>query len=190
MVHHDLWDYDNAAPPVLGDIKVNGKLIHAVMQANKNGFLFVFLTVRPESQCGQLKKRPVPQSTVLGEETSPTQPFPTKPPAFDRQGISEADLIDFTPELRKEALAIAKQYVLGPLYTPPSLFNETPDGKKGSLTIPGVWGSGTPDVTGAFDPETGMYYAVSRTVADVYALILAGRSEGDDPDFYDYRFQS
>ncbi len=168
MVHHDLWDYDNAAPPVLGDIRVNGKLIRAVMQANKNGFLFVF-----DRETGKpvwpIEERPVPQSTVPGEATSPTQPFPTKPPPFDRQGLSEADLIDFTPELHKEAQEIARHYVLGPLFTPPSVLSDEPDGKKGSLIVPGVWGSGNWN-TGAFDPETGMYYAVSRTVADVFAL--------------------
>ena len=168
-VHHDLWDYDVASPPVLGEIKVDGKRIKAVMQASKTGFLYVF-----DRETGKpvwpIEERPVPQSTIPGEATSATQPFPTKPPAFDRQGLSEDDLIDFTPELHKEALEISKQYVLGPMFTPPSLISDELDGKKGTLVMPGVWGSGNWN-TGAFDPETGFYYAVSRTEATLYGMV-------------------
>jgi len=104
MVHHDLWDYDNASAPTLGDITVDGRKIKAVMQPNKNGFLFV-LDRAPENQCGPSSKKPVPQGILPGEQTSPTQPFPTKPPAFDRQGITPDDLIDFTPALRLQHLS-------------------------------------------------------------------------------------
>ena len=98
MVHHDLWEYDNVGPPTLGDITVNGRRIKAVMQPNKNGFLYV-LDRTNGKPVWPIEERPVPQSNVPGERTSPTQPFPTKPPAFDRQGFTEDDLIDFTPEL-------------------------------------------------------------------------------------------
>jgi quinoprotein glucose dehydrogenase len=101
--------------------------IKAVIQPNKNGFLYV-LDRANGKPVWPITERPVPQSNVPGEKTSPTQPFPTKPPAFDRQGFTEDDLIDFTPELRAQAREVAKQYVLGPLYTPPTM--STPDGPR------------------------------------------------------------
>ena len=169
IIHHDLWEYDNVGPAILGDITVDGRRIKAVMQPNKNGFLYVLNRVTGEP-VWPIVERPVPSSMVPGESAWPTQPFPTKPPAFDRQGIAEDDLIDFTPELRREALEYVKPYVLGPLYTPPSIRSDGPDGKKGTLTIPGAWGAGNWH-TGAFDPETGMYYAVSLTLPGVRAVV-------------------
>jgi quinoprotein glucose dehydrogenase len=169
MIHHDLWEYDNVGPAILGDITVNGRRIKAVMQPNKNGFLYVLNRVTGEP-VWPIVERPVPGSLVPGEQASTTQPIPTKPPAFDRQGITEDDLIDFTPELRKQALEYIKPYVLGPLYTPPSIRSDEADGKKGTLTIPGAWGAGNWH-TGAFDPETGMYYAVSLTLPGVRAVV-------------------
>ena len=159
MVHHDLWDYDNIGAPVLGDITVNGRRIKAVMQPNKTAFLYVFDRVTGEP-VWPIEERPVPQSTVPGEQSWPTQPFPTKPPPFDLQGLTEDDLIDFTPELRAEALALARQYVIGPLFTPPSLVTET---KKGTIVVPGTWGAGNWN-TPSFDPETGIFYAASITI--------------------------
>jgi len=168
LIHHDLWEYDAATPPILGDITVNGKRIHAVIAANKTGFLYVFdrVTGKP---VWPIEERPVPKSTVPGEEPWPTQPFPTKPPAFDRQGFSEADLIDYTPELHQKALEIASHYIMGPLFTPPSIKSTDPNGKQGTLVLPGGWGAGNWN-TGAFDPETGTYYAVSMTQAGAYGL--------------------
>jgi quinoprotein glucose dehydrogenase len=169
MIHHDLWEYDSATPPILGDITVGGKRIKAVIASNKTGFLYVFdrVTGKP---VWPIEERPVPKSTVPGEEAWPTQPFPTKPPAYDRQGITEADLIDFTPELHKQALEIASHYTLGPLFTPPTLRSDDPDGKRGTFVTPGGWGAGNWN-TGAFDPETGMYYAVSMTQAGSFGLV-------------------
>jgi quinoprotein glucose dehydrogenase len=164
-VHHDLWDYDNASGPTLGDITVDGKRIQAVIQPNKSGFLFVFdrVTGKP---VWPIVERPVPQSKIPGEETSPTQPFPTKPPAIDRQGITPDDLIDFTPELKREALKFIADYDIGPLFMPPSV----PTGaKKGSITAPGGYGSANWN-TGAFDPEHAVYYAVSMTQPGLLAL--------------------
>ena len=166
MIRHDVWDRDVASPPTLGDITVDGKVVKAVMQANKTGFLFVFdrATGRP---VWPIEERPVPPSTVPGEVLSPTQPFPSKPPAFDRQGITEDDLIDFTPELRTEAKKLMDEWVTGPLFMPPSLVIE--GGKRGTLGMPGGWGSGNWN-TGAFDPETGIYYAVSMSLPGPFAL--------------------
>ena len=171
MVHHDLWDYDSATPPVLGDITVDGKRIKAVFAANKTGFLYVFdrATGKP---VWPIEEKPVPQSDVPGEKTWPTQPVPSKPPALDHQGVTENDLIDFTPELRKRALEIANQYVMGPLFTPPSLKSTDPKGKKGTLSFPNAWGSNNWN-TGAFDPETGIYYAATWGQLGSYGLSKA-----------------
>jgi glucose dehydrogenase len=161
-VHHDLWDWDNIGPPMLGEITVDGKRIRAVMQANKAAFLYVLdrTNGRP---VWPIEERPVPQSTVPGEHSSPTQPFPTKPPPFDLQGIGDNDLIDYTPALKERARAIAKQYVMGPVFTPPSVPSDQTGGKKGTLVQPGAWGSANWN-TGAFDPDTGYYYAISQTM--------------------------
>ena len=162
MIHHDLWEYDNSSPPILGDITVNGRSIKAVMQANKNGFVYVFNRTNGEP-VWPIVETPVPQSIVEGEATSATQPIPSKPPAFDRQGITLDDLIDFTPALRNQALELVDNFTLGPLYTPPSPWIE--GGNQGTLTLPNTWGAGNWN-TGAFDPETGMYFAVSYTKTD------------------------
>ena len=161
-VHHDLWDWDNIGPPMLGEITVDGRRIKAVMQANKAAFLYVLdrTNGRP---VWPIEERPVPQSTVPGERSSPTQPFPTKPPAFDLQGISDDDLIDYTPALKERARTIARQYVMGPVFTPPSVPSDQSGGKKGTLVQPGAWGSANWN-TGAFDPDTGYYYAISQTL--------------------------
>ncbi len=169
IIHHDLWEYDNVGPAILGDVAVGGRRIKAVIQPNKNGFLYVLNRVTGEP-IWPIVEKPVPPSLVPTEHAWPTQPIPTKPPAFDRQGISEEDLIDFTPELRRQALEYVKSYVLGPLYTPPSIRSDEPNGKKGTLTIPGAWGAGNWH-TGAFDPDTGMYYAVSLTLPGVRAVV-------------------
>ena len=123
-VHHGLWDYDFPATPILGDITVDGRRIPAVMQVSKQAFTYVF-----DRRTGQpvwpIEERPVPQSTVPGEWTSPTQPFPTKPPPFDLQGSIEENLIDFTPELRKRALRQLRNFEHGPLFTPPLTERDT-----------------------------------------------------------------
>jgi len=173
MVHHDLWEYDNISPATLGDITVNGRRIRAVMAANKNGFLFVLDRTNGQP-VWPIEERPVPQSTVPGEFSAPTQPFPTRPPAFDRQGVTENDLIDFTPALRQQARDLLKDYVVGPMYTPPSLVTAT---KKGTYFVPGNWGAGNWH-TGAFDPETGMYYAVSHTMPGMYDLVEGASADG------------
>ena len=120
--HHGLWDYDPPCAPVLYDVVVNGRRVRALAQPTKQAFLFV-LNRETGEPIWPIEERAVPQSTVPNERTSPTQPFPTKPLPFDRQGVSVDDLIDFTPALRAEALEVIKKYTIGPLYTPPSLSN-------------------------------------------------------------------
>jgi quinoprotein glucose dehydrogenase len=145
---------------------VDGREIAAVAAPTKQGFVYVF-DRRTGEPVWPIEERPVPQSDVPGERTSPTQPFPTKPAPFERQGVSEDDLIDFTPELKKEALEIASTYRLGPLFNPPSLVTET---KKGTLSLPGSQG-GANWPGAAFDPETGILYVGSSTDAQVLGLV-------------------
>jgi quinoprotein glucose dehydrogenase len=161
LVHHDLWDYDLPAAPILADITVGGKPIKAVVQVTKEGFAFVFDRVTGQP-VWPIEEHSVPKSTTPGEEASSTQPFPTKPAAFERQGVSVDDLIDFTPELRAEATEIVKRYVTGPLFTPPSIKSDGPSGTKGTLQLPGSVGGA--DWNGAaFDPETKILYVPSVT---------------------------
>ena len=118
-VHHDVWDYDLPAQPTLARIDTGAGPRDVVIQPTKQGFVFV-LDRDTGKPVWPIVERPVEQSTVKGEKTSPTQPFVTKPPPFDRQGVAIDDLIDFTSELWAEAIRIAKQYRLGPVFTPPS----------------------------------------------------------------------
>ena len=117
-VHHGLWDYDFPTAGNLLDITVDGREIRAIAQSSKQAFTYVFDRVTGEP-VWPIEERPVPSGSVPGEWYSPTQPFPTKPPPFDLQGIAEDDLIDFTPELREEAIRIAGRAQLGPIFTPP-----------------------------------------------------------------------
>lgn len=153
MVHHGLWDYDLPAAPNLVDIQVNDKKIKAVAQVSKQGFCYVFDRVTGQS-IWPIEEKPVPQSKIPGEKSSLTQPFPTKPAPFDRQGAKEEDLIDWTPELRAEALKIFQKYDSGPLYTPPT--------EKGTIYLPG-WAGGANWAGAVADPETGMLYVPSIT---------------------------
>ncbi len=168
-VHHDLWDYDNPTAPVLADITVGGRRIKAVVQVTKQAFTFVFDRVTG-APVWPIEERPVPKSAVPGEWTSPTQPFPTKPAPFDRQGLTDDDLIDFTPELKDEARAIAKQWTIGPMFTPPTLEGTGPADKKGTLYLPG-WVGGANWGGAAFDPETSTLYVPSVTFPWLGALI-------------------
>lgn len=168
-VHHDLWDYDNPTAPVLADITVNGRRIKAVVQVTKQAFAFVFDRVSGKP-VWPIEERPVPKSTVPGEWTSPTQPFPTKPAPFDRQGLTDDDLIDFTPELKAEAREIAKQWITGPMFTPPSVEGAAPGETKGTMYLPG-WVGGANWGGAAFDPESGTLYVPSVTFPWLGALV-------------------
>jgi glucose dehydrogenase len=148
LVHHGLWDYDTPAAPNLIDITVDGKRIKAVAQVTKQAFLYVFDRVTGEP-VWPIKEQPVPASSVPGERASKTQPFPSKPAPIDVQGVREDDLIDFTPELRKEAIETIGKYDYGPLFTAPS--------ERGTIQVPGVAGGGN-WAGAAIDPETGMLY--------------------------------
>ncbi|MEE2636419.1 MAG: PQQ-binding-like beta-propeller repeat protein, partial [Acidobacteriota bacterium] len=118
LVHHPIWGFDMACPPILVDVVVDGVTVKAVAQPSKQAFLYVF-DRETGAPLWPIEERPVPRGDVPGEWYSPTQPFPTRPPAYDRQGSTVDDLIDFTPELRAEAEALVQRYRLGPIFTPP-----------------------------------------------------------------------
>jgi quinoprotein glucose dehydrogenase len=148
LVHHGLWDYDTPAAPNLIDITVGGKAIKAVVQVTKQAFVYVFDRVTGQP-VWPIEEQPVPASSVPGESASKTQPFPTRPAPIDIQGVRDEDLVDFTPEIHREAKDIVAKYDRGPLFTPPS--------ERGTVQVPGVAG-GANWSGGAIDPETGTLY--------------------------------
>ena len=181
FVHHGLWDYDTPAAPILMDLVVDGRPVRAVTQISKQAFAYVLDRVTGEP-VWPIIERTVPQSDVRGERTSPTQPFPSRPPPFDRQGATVDNLIDFTPELRAEALEIVSRYTMGPLFTPPSIRGDGPADNLGTIQLPGSQGGA--DVQGAaFDPVTKMLYIPSMT-APFVADIVPG-----DPERTNLRYQ-
>ncbi len=180
MVHHGLWDYDNPAAPILVDITVDGRPIKAVVQVTKQGFTYVFDRVTGEP-VWPIVELAVPPSLVPGERASPTQPFPTWPLPFERQGITVNDLIDFTPELRAEAIEILGGYVFGPMFTPPSVRSDDPDETQGTIQLPG-WVGGADWNGAAVDPETQILYVPSITAPIVVALVEP------DPENSDFNY--
>lgn len=177
LVHHDIWDRDNPTQPILADITVGGRKIEAVVQLTKQAYAFVFdrVTGKPVWPINEVA---VEQTDVPGEQTAATQPIPSKPAPFDRVGVTTDDLIDFTPELRAEAMKQLAKVRLGKSpFTPPSLAN-APDGTIGTLTVPGALGGANWE-GGALDPETGMLYVGSWTNPSVFALSKDERSDMD-----------
>jgi quinoprotein glucose dehydrogenase len=167
LVHHGLWDHDIPAAPILADLNVNGRLVKAVAQPTKQGWVYVFDRVTGQP-VWPIEERPVPAGDVPGEWYAPTQPFVTKPPPFDRQGVAVDDLIDFTPELRAEALKAVSRYKLGPLFTPPVISRW--EGPLGVLMLPALTG-GANWQGGALDPETNYFYIFSNTSISPIGLV-------------------
>ncbi|MCX5756168.1 MAG: PQQ-binding-like beta-propeller repeat protein [Gemmatimonadetes bacterium] len=167
IVHHDVWDRDNPTAPILADLNVGGRKIEAVMQITKQAFVYTFdrVTGKP---VWPIEERAVPQTDVPGERTSPTQPYPTKPPPFDLQGVTVNDLIDFTPELRAKAIEAVKPFRLGQLWTPPSTLRAA-DGTNGTISVPGSVGGANWE-HGSYDPEAGVLYVGSFTNPANFAL--------------------
>jgi quinoprotein glucose dehydrogenase len=158
LVHHGIWDMDIPCAPILVDITVDGRRIKAIAQPTKQAFLYV-LNRETGEPVWPIVERPVEKGTVPGEWYSPTQPFPTKPAAYDRQGFLIEDLIDFTPELRAEAEKIVSRYKLGPIFTPPVVSKI--EGPLATLAM-ATAGGGTNWPGGSFDPETQMLYVSSN----------------------------
>ncbi|MGQ0735654.1 MAG: pyrroloquinoline quinone-dependent dehydrogenase [Acidobacteriota bacterium] len=172
FVRHPIWDYDPPAAPTLLDLRIDGRAVKAVAQITKQGFIFAF-----DRATGQplwpIEERSVPPSSLPGERTAPTQPFPTKPPLFERFGVSRDDVIDFTPELKAEALAILEKFDYGPPYTAPT--------ERGTIVKPGYsgganwWGA-------AVDPDTGFLYVPSWAAFSLAAM----RKQPPERDFVGY----
>jgi glucose dehydrogenase len=178
LTHHGLWDYDPPSAPILGDVVVDGRRIKTVTQLTKQGMSFVFDRITGEP-VWPIEERAVPQSEVPGEQTSATQPFPSLPEPYLTQGYHDEDLIDFTPELRAEALQIASRYVRGPLYMPPTPVRE--EGTQGTWVNPGYQG-GSNWNGAAFDPDTGMMYVPLRNAPMVASLLTP------DPERTDWAY--
>ena len=176
LVHHPMWDMDISSAPILADITVDGKPVKAVAQPSKQGFLYVFdrVTGKP---VWPFEEKEVEVGTVPGEWYSPTQPIPSKPPAYSRNGVSLDDLVDFTPEINARAKAIASKYHLGPVYTPPS--ESKIDGTLGTLTV-GTASGGTNWPGGSYDPETHIVYAFAcNACAEPIGLVRAPKEVSD-----------
>jgi quinoprotein glucose dehydrogenase len=175
LIRHDIWDWDIPCAPILVDITVNGRAIKAIAQPTKQGWVYVF-----DRATGQpvwpIEERPVEQSTVPMEKSSPTQRFVTKPPAFDRQGVSLDDLIDFTPELKAEGAKLAARYKLGPIFTPP-VVSRWPS-PLATLMLPAATG-GANWQGGAFDPETKIFYIYSVTGITPLGLVQPDPKQSD-----------
>ena len=184
MIHHGLWDYDTPAAPNLMNLTVDGREIRALAQVTKQGWAYVFdrATGVPVWPIPEL---PVPEGMIPGERTSPTQPFPTKPPAFALQGLTEDDLIDFTPELRAEALDIIDNYVYGPIFTPASLPDQS-TGKRGTIFVPSAGGGANWPGAG-FDPESNVLFVPASNGAFTPYM---GTLPADESNFRYYRLQN
>ena len=186
-VHHGVWDYDFPAAPTLVDISVAGRSVKAVAQVSKQGFTYVFDRVTGDP-VWPIEERPVETDTDLdGEVLSPTQPFPTKPPPFEYQGISVDDLIDFTPELRAMAVEAVENFRLGPLFTPPMLSVE--GGLQGTIQRPHIAGGASWSGSAA-DPETGLLYVPSENRFSVLKYYTPDPAEGGNLRYTQADFNS
>jgi len=169
-VHHDVWSYDNPAAPIQLDLNIPGRgIVPSVSQVTKQGFVYSFNRMTGEP-IWPMEERAVPASAVPGEKLSTTQPFPTKPPAYEMQGITEDDLIDFTPALRREALEVMANYDMGPLFNPP-IHASDPAGKIASAMCPGDGGGANINNPPVADPTSGLLYVTSRKACSWQRII-------------------
>ncbi|HET8623516.1 MAG TPA: PQQ-binding-like beta-propeller repeat protein, partial [Gemmatimonadales bacterium] len=163
-VHHGLWDYDLAGPPVLVTVRRGDRVQDVVAAAGKTGFVYVFDRVTG-APVWPIEERSVPPSDVPGEVAHPTQPFPTRPLPFVRQGFSENDIIDFTPRLRDSVRNALKGVRFGPMFTPPSL--------TGAVIMPG-WLGGAGWGGAAYDPESQLLFVKGNNQPIVVRLTSPG----------------
>ncbi len=178
LVHHDIWNYDNPTAPVLLDVSLDGRKTGIVVQTTKQAWAFTF-----DRETGKpvwpIEEREVPKSDLPGEKLSVTQPFPTWPLAYDAQGLTENDVIDFTPELHKEALEIVKHYKIGPIFNTP-IQADHPSGLRSFVLCP----NGATNIFGptSADPETGILYVSSRPGCRSENMVPGeAMDEPDDP---------
>ncbi len=179
LVHHGLWDMDIPCAPILTDITINGRTVKALAQPTKQAFLYV-LNRETGEPIWPIEERPVPKGDTPGEWYSPTQPHPTKPPAYDGIGLSVDDLIDFTPELRAEAVKLVSRYRLGPAFTPPSVSRA--EGPIATLTM-GAQAAASNWPGGSYDPETHTVFVASQTGVATLGLMPPPPGVSDMPYF-------
>ena len=179
MVHHPIWDFDLASAPILADVKVAGRAIKAVAVPSKQGILYVFdrMTGKP---VWPINEQPVEQGNVPGEWYSPTQPMPTKPKAFARNGVSLDDIIDYTPALKEAGLAIANRFKLGPIFTPPIV--STPGGLLGTLAQ-GPTNGGANWAGGSYDPDTHILYVSASNYSPSILGLVPPTNGASDMDY-------
>jgi|KBSMisStaDraftv2_1062788.scaffolds.fasta_scaffold39248_2 quinoprotein glucose dehydrogenase len=179
LVHHGIWDMDIPCAPILIDITVNGRAVKALGQPTKQGWVYTF-----DRATGQpiwpIEERPVAKGDVPGEWYSPTQPFPSRPPAFDRQGVALDDLVDFTPEIKAEAVEFASKYKIGPIFTPPVVSKW--EGPRATLILPAATGGANWE-GGSFDPETRIMYIFSVTAASALGLVPPDERRKSDMNY-------
>ncbi len=169
FVHHEIWNFDTPTAPVLLDIEVDGQAIPAVAQVTKQAWVYTFNRLTGEP-VWPIVERPVPPSIVPGEVLSPTQPHVTHPAPFDMQGITEDDLVDFTPALRAEALEVMENYVMGPLFNPP-IHADNDQGKYAAMNCPGGAGGANINSPPVADPNSGVLYISSHKACFTLRLI-------------------
>jgi len=169
-LHHDMWDFDLPSPPNLVTIKKDGKIIDAVAQISKQGFIFMFNRETGEP-IFPIEERPVPVSTVPGEHSWPTQPFPTKPLPLCRQYFDSSIITDISPQAHDSAMRVAKKLAWGSIYLPPSL--------QGIIMFPGIRGGA--EWSGAcVDMETGIMYVGINDIPNIVELEPYKPDIGDD----------
>jgi quinoprotein glucose dehydrogenase len=179
LVHHPLWDMDISSAPILADINVDGRAIKAVAQPTKQGILYVFDRVTGKS-VWPIEERPVEKGDVEGEWYAPTQPFPTKPPAYSRNGVTPDILVDFTPAIHDQAMTIAAKYKLGPVFTPPTASKAS--GLLATLTL-GTAGGGSNWWGASYDPETHTVYASASNASLTPIGLVRSPKEVSDMNF-------
>jgi quinoprotein glucose dehydrogenase len=167
FIHHGIWDWDLPCAPIIADVAIDGRMRKIVMQPTKQGWLYVFDRVTGEP-IWPIEERKVEQSDVPMEKSWPTQPFVTKPPAYERQGVTIDDLIDYTPELRAEAVKLVSRFKIGPIFTPPVV--STWPGPLATLMLPDVTG-GANWQGGSYDPENGTFYIFTNTNIAAVGLV-------------------
>jgi len=179
-VRHDVWDWDNPVAPILLNVNVDGEPVPAVVQATKQALAFTFNRETGEP-VWPIIDTPVPQSLVPGEQTSPTQPIPTRPEPWELQGLTHDDLVDFTPELRERAIEAISDLQLGPLYLPP-LHRDNDLGYRGSVLCPSFTGGTNIPGGVVADPESGIMYVASRRACSVASLIPGSERDDGSPE--------
>jgi len=186
FIEHDIWDWDLPCAPIIADVTIDGRLRKIIAQPTKQGWLYVFDRVTGEP-IWPFDERKVEASDVPMEKANPTQKFVVKPPAYDRQGVAIDDLIDYTPELRAEAVKLVSRFKIGPIFTPPVVSKF--DGPLGTLMLPAATG-GANWQGGSFDPETGVFYIFTNTEVTPLGLVPGAERPSEPSDMAYVRGQA